>query len=75
MYAIRSYYELVDVLAEQHGRRRRDVAGAIGGRRHHRFAEGSKDLVCDPVGGHPHCDGVEAGPGEDVLAQSRQPEK
>ncbi len=39
---------------------RRDVAGAIGRRRHHRLAEGGKDFPRDAVAGNPHRDGLEA---------------
>ena len=46
------------------GRGRRDVAGEIGRRRHHRAAEGAQDVARDRVRGNPDRDGVEAGGGE-----------
>ena len=46
----------------QHVRRRgrRDVAGAVGRRRHDRLAERGEDLFAPPVVGHAHRDAVEA---------------
>ncbi len=43
---------------------RRDVAGAVGRRRHHRPAEGCEDVARDRMAGHAHGDGVEPGGGE-----------
>ena len=40
-------------------RGRRDVAGAVRRRRHHRPAEGGEDRARDRMRGHPHRDGVE----------------
>ena len=59
------------------GRGRRDMAGEIGRRRHHRAAERAQDLARHRMRGNPDRDGVEAGGGEigdrAVLASSAAP--
>ena len=45
-------------------RGRRDMAGQIRRRRHHRPAERAQDLPRHRVGGHPDRDGIEPGGGE-----------
>ncbi len=45
-------------------RRRRDMAGAVRRRRHHRVAEGREDLAREAMAGDAHGDAVEAGGGE-----------
>ena len=58
----------VDAAAQvgQHVRRggRRDMAGAVGRRRHHRPAERAQDAARHRMVGHPHRDAVEAGGGK-----------
>ena len=43
------------------GRGRRDMAGAVGRRRHHRPAETGEELPRHRMIGHAHCDGIEPG--------------
>ena len=56
-------------------RGRRDVAGAVRRRRHHRSAEGGEDRARDRMRGHAHRDGIEAGGrklGDRAVGEPRQ---
>ncbi len=52
---------VTEVVEHVLGRRRRDLAGPVRRRRHHRLAERGEDLLGDRMARHPNRDGVEPG--------------